>query len=172
MHRGLLYWGEWMYRNIYKQTNAGGGAIAFDMTPAAGDIMLIVSAHAENSGTNDLNMAIHDEDDNNVARFLDIPSAATLEGGIPQDVAASVNDLIVVSSAPTETRAVRGDNYFSIFQLGAGAQNDTMTVTIRALLSSSALPVRSVARSTNPADVDGIGVTDGSEGTPTINRIL
>lgn len=157
-------WGIWAFRAVYTQANGAGGAIVVDVAPARGQTMIIMHAYGINSGTNALQMLRNDEDDATSTMYLDVASAATTEGAIPQNLAGSGTDGRRIDSTPQETRFFRGDDQFTVQQTGAGAQNDTLTIDLRAFLSGPAIPARSVLRSTNPGDV--------TEATPLVNVIL
>jgi hypothetical protein len=162
------HWAMFAYRNIFKQTNGAAGAIVVDFTPGSGDIMIVHESLASNSGTNTVEIRRIDKDNNDVVRYCDVASGSGTVGATPRDGVAPTSGNVLVTSKEI---LFYGKDKYSMFQGGAGAQNDTFTVVFRALIQGRP-PTRSVARSTNPGDVDGIGVTDGTEGTPTINRVL
>ncbi len=157
-------WGIWAFRASVEQANGAGGAIVLDIAPAVGDTMIIISAKGANSGTNSLDMTRIDEDQAEVARYVDVASAASTAGIMPQSVSNAAASASVIDSTNILERLFRGDDVFSIFQTGAGAQFDTLVITIRALLSSSSIPTVSKARSTNQVDVTIVA--------PTVNKIL
>ncbi len=146
-------WGMWYYRVSIAQANGAGGAIFVDFAPVAGQTMIIMRCHAINSGTNGLRMSSNDEDNVDAPLYLFISSAANVEGGLPRLSPSGSTDTGIVGTEPIETRMFRQGDKFSIAQTGAGAQNDTMLVTIRAFLSSAERPIVLKARSTNPGDV-------------------
>lgn len=162
-------WGIFQYRNIYKQTNGAGGAIILDFTPAVGQTMVPIMGQALNSGTNTAQIRVTDEDNNLVNFLAAVASAAGTVASFPQtNSQATASSQNIDSSRPL---FIRNGDKLTLQNSGAGAQNDTLTVVLRVFISSATKPTRSVARSTNAADVDGIGVTDGTEGTPTLNVI-
>ncbi len=146
-------WGMWQYRAVVTQVNAAGGAIFVDFFPLQGTTMLIVLAKAANSGTNSLDMTRIDEDQAEVARYVDVASAGQTAGIMPQSQSSASASASLIDSTSTEVRMFRANDGFSIFQAGAGAQNDTLTVAVRAFLSSPERPLVSKARSTNQGDV-------------------
>lgn len=145
-------WGVWAFRASVAQANGAGGAIIVDFEPAPGETMIIMRCHAINSGTNGLKMSAFDEDNNENPLFLFISSAATTEGGLPRVSPSGSTDTGIVGTEPWETRLFRGDDFFSIAQTGAGAQNDTLIIVLRAMISGL-IPTISKARSTNQGDV-------------------
>lgn len=155
-------WGYWNYRASVAQANGAGGAIVVDFTPSVGQTMYVVEARGINSGTNTVRIQRVDEDNNLGALYVTIASAATTVGSFPQTTAFAETSSYESTSAPGVW--IRGDDKFSILQTGAGAQNDTLIVELRAFLSSSKIPSVSKARSTNQANV--------TIATPTINKIL
>lgn len=161
----VLRWGYWAYRAIATQVNAGGGAIVLDVKPATGATMIVMAAIGTNSGTNTLQIARVDEDDNDAQIFVLVGSAGGTEGAIPQISDRTTTSTAMSDSTPIETRLFRGDDMFTVRQSGAGAQNDTLTLRIRALLSPGSLkPVVAKDRSTNEADV--------TIATPTEDKVL
>ncbi len=156
-------WGLWQYRAVVTQANAAGGAITVDFAPLQGMTMIVVRCHAINSGTNSLQMGAVDEDNAQNPLYLSISSAGTVEGGLPRISPSGSTDTAIVGSEAIETRMFRAGDYFSISQLGAGAQNDTLTVVMRALLSSPQRPLVLKLRSTNQGDV--------TIATPTVDDI-
>ncbi len=156
-------WGLWQYRNVFTQTNAGGGAIVVDVVPVAGMSMLVVHVLGVNSATNTIDIVKVDEDNNQAIRFADIASGAGTSAAVPQSNSQAVASTRVIDSTPMETRIFRSDDKLSIFQSAAGNQNDTLELVIRAFLSSAERPIVTKARSTNPGDV--------TTGTPTVDRI-
>ncbi len=156
-------WGMWFYRAVFTQTNGAGGAIVVDVVPVAGMSMIIVNCFAENSGTNGLVMRRVDEDNIFSGQYLSVASAAGTKGIIPQVSDRGVTDDSIMSSESTEARFFRANDKFAIVQTGAGAQNDTLTVSLRAFLSCAERPIVSKGRSTNQGDV--------TIGTPTVDAI-
>ncbi len=156
-------WGMWMYRTVFTQTNGAGGAIVVDIVPIQGTTMIVVLAKGANDGTNTLDMTRIDEDNNEVARFVDVASAGSTAGIFPQTHSAAATSASIIDSTSLEARIFRADDKLSIFQTGAGASNDTLTIAIRALLSSAERPIVSKGRSTNQGDV--------TIGTPSVDMI-
>ncbi len=163
MSQPLWEWGLWAFRASVAQANGAGGAIIVDTEPAVGDTMIVIQAEGVNSGTNNLIIQRNDEDDELSGRFVNIASGAGTVGSIPRSMQSVTTTPLIDSSYPINLM-FRGDDYLSILQTGAGSQNDTLLVTIRALLSSSALPTVTKTRSTNAGDV--------TISTPTVNKIL
>ncbi len=160
--REYWLWPMWIYRSSTAQANAAGGAIVLTFKPADGDTMLLISAIGVNSGTNSLRMERLDEDDNRAFMYVDVGSGAGSAATLPRAKIEATSSQIG-DSTPLETRLIRGDDYFSIRQLGAGAQNDTLIVAIRALLPDHVAPVISKAESTNQANVTI---------TETVNKVI
>ncbi len=155
-------WGVWFFRASVAQANGAGGAIVVDFFPLQGQTMIVMIATGENSGTNGLQINRTDEDNETIA-LTAIASAAGTKSGIPQQVASSTTSALRVDSTPIEVRLFRANDGLTIEQTGAGAQNDTLIVTLRALLSSNTRPIVSKARSTNAGDV--------TIATPTVDLI-
>ncbi len=156
-------WGMWQYRVVVTQANGAGGAVVVDVAPLQGLSMIIISAKGANSGANSLDMTRVDEDNVEVFRFVDVASAGQTAGIMPQTQSAAGASASLADSTPVETRLFRADDKFSIFQAGAGAQNDTLTIAIRAFLSSPERPLVIKSRSTNAGDV--------TIGTPTVDQV-
>ncbi len=158
-------WGMWFFRASVAQANAGGGAIILDFAPLQGTTMMVLEASGKNSGTNTLNMFRNDEDNNSLGFYLSVASAAATEGAIPRNFNNLASDSSSLSSIPGifGNLTFRGGDQFTIEQTGAGAQNDTLVVQLRALLSSPVRPIVSKLRSTNQANV--------TIATPTVDMI-
>lgn len=156
-------WGQWQYRASVAQANGAGGAIVVDFAVLAGQTMIIMEASGTNSGTNGLRIERTDEDNNIAARYSDIGSAGATKGAIPQDATNNATSSLNISSLPFGARLYRRTDKFTIKQTGAGAQNDTLIINLRALLSSATLPLIVKSRSTNQSDV--------TIATPTVNRV-
>ncbi len=156
-------WGVWFYRALVTQANGAGGAIVVDLVPVAGMDMIVVMASGVNSGTNDLKMERTDEDNNVAAVFYSVASAAGTKGIIPQSTAFSETSTLGMNTVPLETRIFRAGDKLTVRQTGAGAQNDTLLVVVRAFLSSAERPIVTKARSTNSGDV--------TIATPTVDAI-
>lgn len=153
-------WGYWAYRASTAQANGAGGAIVLDITPAVGETMIIMEASGSNSGTNGVRIERTDEDSNIAARYVDVASAGTSKGALPQEASGSTTNTLVVTSVPMEARLFRGDDLFTIKQTGAGAQNDTLIIVVRAFLSEATMPTVAKGRSTNPGDVTIAAATE------------
>ncbi len=156
-------WGMWFYRAVITQTNGAGGAIVMDIAPTGGNMMLVMHAKGVNSGTNSLQILRNDEDNNESIRMATVASGAGSVITIPRDSLGVSTDSGHAISAPMETRFFRASDRFVILQGGAGAQNDTLTIDIRAFLSSADRPVVTKGRSTNAGDV--------TIATPTVDSI-
>ncbi len=152
MRQPYWEWGLWSYRVVVTQANGAGGAIVVDLSPVAGMTMIVASFSALNSGNNGLILTSRDEDVNEGQRFIEIASAGQTSATIPRGIEGSASQLNT-DSIPMETRIYRASDRFSVQQTGAGAQNDTLTLMMRALLSSAERPLVSKGRSTNPSDV-------------------
>lgn len=138
-------------RRVATQANAAGGAIVVDITCAAGQMMRIESAYAANSGTNTLQMKVHDGDNAMRAYLANVGSAASNYLSIPSPGAAASASGNLVDSK--DLYVLAGEK-FTIMQGAAGAQNDTMTIAVVIeLYGSAAEPTWSKARSTNEANV-------------------
>ena len=138
-------------RRVATQANAAGGAVIIDITPAAGQAMRIVELYAINSGTNSLYFDVADEDNAYGARFAAVGSAAGTQARAPN---------VGTSGAATDNLTGSADfivpagKKLVIRQLGAGAQNDTLTVAVVfELIGNPAVPTWAKDRSTNEADV-------------------
>ncbi len=145
-------WGVWFYRSSTAQANASGGNIVLDVAPLQGTTMIVTECYAINSGTNGIRMLRTDEDDTDAAVLVDIASAGQTVGTIPRTVNVITSSLLI-DSTPLETRLFRADDRFTIRQTVAGAQNDTLILWLRALLSSPRRPIISKGRSINQGDV-------------------
>lgn len=156
-------WGIWAFRAVYTQANAGGGAVVVDFTPGAGDTMILMNLEAENSGTNTLQVQRTDEDNNRSGRFVQVSSAAGVFATVPRGTTIAGSSA-TMDSTLIETRLFRGDDLLTVLQTGAGVADDTLTITLRALLSSPVIPTRDLSRSTNSGDV--------TEATPTVNKVI
>ena len=133
----------------YTQANAAGGAVKVDILPGAGSSYEIMLARITNSGTNGIIAAAKDTSAVEIARFKNVSSGAATTANLPltgTDVTSSA------ASATSEGRWIAGTDTLSIEQTAAGAQNDTLRITIR-IRVKGALPTVSKARSTNAADV-------------------
>ncbi len=156
-------WGMWFYRAVFTQTNGAGGAMVVDFAPVAGMTMIVMSVVGENSGTNSLRIERTDEDNIDRPWFADISSGAGTFASIPQTLSFAGTSSVMVDTTSAEVRTFRENDRLTILQLGAGAQNDTLTISLRAFLSSAERPVVVKGRSTNPGDV--------TIGTPTVDDI-
>lgn len=157
------HWAIWAHQSVFTQANAAGGAIVVDFTPGQGDAMVVLHANGLNSGTNTIQIAAYDEDNNRITVYSGIASGATTRGAIPQTVSNSATSSATIDSSDPDSRLFHGDDKFTIEQTGAGAQNNTLTINIRAKIRGRP-PAISKARSTNQADV--------TQGVPTIDRVL
>ncbi len=156
-------WGLWMYRASIAQANGAGGAIVMDVVPLQGTTMIVMSALGENDGASNGIQIVRSDEDGNEIMFTSIASAGQTKTGIPQSVPSSTTSAVRVDSTPMETRVFRANDRLTIQQTGAGAQNDTLVIQIRAFLSSADRPIVSKGRSTNPGDV--------TIATPTVDMI-
>ncbi len=156
-------WGIWAFRASTAQANAAGGAIVLDVSPDPGDTMIVMWARGVNSGTNTLQILRVDEDNNQGPFLSSIGSGAGTVATMPRGFTTlTTSDFI--DSTDLHSRTFRGDDRFTIQQTGAGAQNDTLVIDLRAYLSSSSIPTVAKGRSTNQANV--------TIATPTVNKIL
>ncbi len=145
-------WGIWFYHAVVTQANGAGGSIIMDFVPVQGMTMIVMHAMGINSGTNTLDIDRNDEDDVRSVSFVDVASGAGTVGSIPRAYTALTTGRRIDSTS-IETRIFRADDRFVIRQEGAGASGDTLTVDLRAFLSSAERPIISKGRSTNQADV-------------------
>jgi len=137
-------------RRVATQANAAGGAVIVDISVAAGQVARVVSVYAINSGTNSLYIDVIDEDNATDFRCAGISSAAGVWGNAPQAGSTGAS-----SAQPGNSSGMLlgPGQKLSIFQLGAGIQNDTLTVAITLLCSTSTEPTWDKSRSTNQANV-------------------
>ena len=146
-------WGEWAYAASVAQANAGGGAILLDFKPPRGDTMLVLHARGLITGTADIFIEKNDEDDSVAVRYATAASGAGVGVTIPQSLASAGASGVTIDSTDPLTRLFQGDDYL-VIRKGAGAQNDTLVVQLRALLApGTAKPTVDKSRSTNEADV-------------------
>ncbi len=157
-------WGMWMYRVSVAQANAAGGAIVVDFVPVAGVSMVLLHLRANNDGdANGLQILKTDEDDNTDVFYASVSSGATTQATVPQALSGSASDQVVIDSTDPMTRFFRADDKLTVNQTGAGAQNDTLVISLRAFLSCAERPIVTKGRSTNPSDV--------TIGTPSLDKI-
>lgn len=160
---------RWVYtaRRIAQQTNAGGGAIAIDITCAAGQAVMLGALSAFNSGNNGLYGQLVDEDNAEHSTFASIGAAAATKFRVPSGGgAASSTGNIIDSNALYIPEGIK----LTIGQTAAGVQNDTLTVAVTLILPISAASDGSdvswsTARSTNPGDVTLAASTISSANT-------
>ena len=143
-------WYLYQARRVATQANAAGGAIIVDISVAAGQIAKLVSLQILNSGTNSLYCYLYDEDVAESNRLGGVGSAAGNRLEFPS-IGANAN--AAGNFASSEGLLLGPGQLLSVFQLGAGIQNDTLTVAVTLLLSTNTAPTWSKARSTNEADV-------------------
>lgn len=156
-------WGIWAFRASVAQANGAGGAIVLDVSPSAGNAIIVMWARGVNSGTNTLQILRTDEDNNQGPFLSSIGSGGATVGTIPRAF-TSLTTSDFIDSTDILARTFRGDDRLTIQQTGAGAQNDTLILDLRAFLSSSLLPSVAKGRSTNQGDV--------TIAAPTVNKIL
>lgn len=137
----------WQYRVVATQTNAAGGAIVLDITPGAGNYMLPINGYFNNSGNNGMYARILDSNNNNMGNIARVAAAAGTNVSVPALGAAAAT----TNNTSSGLQPIYTVDKLSIYQDGAGVQNDTLTVAIRCYCRSK--PTVSVARSTNPGDV-------------------
>lgn len=138
-------------RRVATQSNAAGGAIIVDISPATGQTFELIDLRVANSGNNTLSIYKVDEDNADAAPYGGVGAAATNVLSLPSfgSVASNSGNLIDSRGA----RIVQGQK-LTCRQANAGAQNDTMTIAVTLKLTGSkATPTWSKARSTNEADV-------------------
>jgi len=140
-------------RRVATQANVAGGAVKVDITVASGQVAKIVWASALNSGNNSIAMAINDEDNARTVYLGGTGAAATIDVHLPQTPASAATALVDGSAATSVGGLIGPGSSLSFEQGAAGAQNDTITVAVVLLLSTSTAPTWSVARSTNAGDV-------------------
>lgn len=144
---------KWIYqaRRVAQQTNVAGGAIKIDISVATGQIAKLVHIAAANSGTNEVNIFVRNEDAAQTADLCRVGSAGSTIGSAPRVNTSMTTTGYHINStglilAPGESLAPE--------QGVAGAQNDTFTVAVvLEIYNVPTLPTWSVARSTNAADV-------------------
>ncbi len=162
MRQPYWEWGMWQYRAVVTQANAAGGAIIVDVVPVAGMDMLVIHAAGTNSGTNGIAIYRMDEDDAVAGVYVSVASGAGTIASIPRSLQGGGTSE-QFDSVDIMTRLIRSDDKLAFQQSVAGAQNDTLAINIRALLSSAERPIVTKARSTNSADV--------TIATPTVDKI-
>lgn len=167
--KAFLVWPHglvWAYRAVLTQANAAGGAIKADFTPGQagtrGSMYRLLSLAGTNSGTNGLEIYHRDEDNNTVRQLAGVASAAGVNVAIPQTTSLAQTSTLI-SDSSGQPILVSGNDYLSVEQTAAGAQNDTLTVMARFLLRGRP-PLVTKARSTNAANV--------TIATPTISRVV
>ncbi len=162
MRQPYWEWGMWMYRASVAQANGAGGAIVMFFAPLQGSSMIVIDVRGSNSGTNTLQILRVDEDGNEGPFWSSIGSGLATVGTIPRGFTTlTTSDFI--DTTDLLARMIRAGDTLRIQQTGAGAQNDTLIVEIRAFLSSAERPIVSKALSTNAGDV--------TIATPTVDMI-
>ena len=142
----------WQSRIVFTQTNAAGGAIVADYSTATGQYAELVMLRAINSGTNDLNIKVYDEDNADASGLLAaIASGAGTNCALPSIGASAGTSNHIANSVGLK---ILPGQKLSVYQTGAGAQNDTLTIGVALMLYNlDTEPTISKARSTNAADV-------------------
>ena len=143
-------WYLYQARRVATQANVGGGAVIVDIALGAGQVGWIELSTFTNSGTNGLFVDVLDEDNMIVGRLAGIASAAGNALRVPSIGTAASASLNVNESV---RRYLGPGMKWSIYQTGAGAQNDTLTVAVTLFLSTNTEPTWDKSRSTNAADV-------------------
>ena len=142
----------WLYqaRRVATQANVAGGAVTVDITVAAGQTAKLIAVYGANSGTNSLFIVGVDEDNNASFSLAGVGSAAAniLRAPNVGSVGSASNNLLY-----SDGFIIGPGQKLSIYQSGAGAQNDTLTVAVVLLLSTFTEPTWDKSRSTNAADV-------------------
>ncbi len=160
----------WIYqaRRVATQANVAGGAVKVDISLAGGQIARLISAFVSNSGTNDMTLAVADEGNNTLFNGGTIASGAARGSSWPNIGTATVHSNIANSTGvviPSGTK-------LAIYQTGAGAQNDTLTIAIvLELFNLSTIPTWDKSRSTNAADVTIAASTISAANTLTPGRL-
>lgn len=140
-------------RRVTTQANAAGGAIILDITPPTGQAYRLVALRAVNSGTNTITITLNDEDNATTAALAEIASAAGTKCHLPSIGAAATATGNTINS---QDLIISKGQSLSVYQTGAGVQNDTLTVGfVFEVLNpyASTAPTWSKARSTNQGDV-------------------
>jgi len=144
----------WMnsQRRIAQQTNAGGGAIVVDVTPLAGQSMRVVGLRAlYTCAAQNLYVIAYDEDNAEGENWTRITGAlANPAANLPSIGTASTATNAVIHSIG---RAIAPGGKLAIYGDQVGADNNTLTIAITALVSRPGELAMDVSRSTNPGDV-------------------
>ena len=124
----------WAYRAVFKESGAGGGTITVDVTPGAGNEMLIMSIHmgADNYGANRTVTVRLEDSANN--RIQDIFSSGTIDNthtNLP--LIGSDSTLGDWSKLGGQGFIVSGTDSLT-FIAASLAQNEELTIAIRARL--------------------------------------
>lgn len=147
----------------YTQANAAGGAVKCEISPLAGNEFIILGFRGINSGTNGFSANLESATGATTANQISIGNVASGAGTVMNMGIGSVSTTAFstsnVGSGISFPLLVSGTQALSLNQIGAGAQNDTVSwfVIIRV---KGALPTVTHANSTNPANVS---VTAGAE---------
>jgi len=140
------------FRRVATQGNGAGGAIILDIQVPTGCVMEILFAAMQNSGTNAAYINRTDEDNVIAGYYAQVGSAASTICSIPRGYASPTTSNLLTASDNGRLIFGPGEK-LTFMQTGAGAQSDTLTAHIVALLSQNVDLVWSVARSTNAANV-------------------
>lgn len=147
----------------FQQTNAAGGSIVVDITPATGQILRLVHMVPANSGTNTISAAVLNEDNEEVFFLGGLASAAALELVLPRSGVAALGDHVEGDSKDCEI--LQGEK-LTVYQTAAGLQNDHLYLRgALELIGVRSAPTITKARSTNAADV-----TQGANGISSTNE--
>lgn len=157
-------------RRVATQANAGGGAVIVDISPPTGQAYILQAVRGANSGTNGLVCVLADEDFATILTLAEIGSAAGVKFNLPSPGASASSTGNIANSYGL---IISKGQYLRIYQTGAGAQNDTLTVSLYLEPlnpGASTTPTYSVAASTNAGDVTlaASSITDGNTLTTTV----
>jgi len=157
-------------RCVTTQANAAGGAIIVDISLAAGQIAKLIYLSASNSGTNDIEIALLDEDNASSSSLGYCASAAANMLRVPSIGSAATGGGNRISSIEV---IIPSGAKLSVIQSGASVQNHTLTIAIGLeLFNDFTIPTWSKARSTNAADVTIAASTISAANTLTAGRVI
>lgn len=141
-------------RRVATQANAAGGAVVIDITPATGQMLIVRHLTVRNSGNNSLYVEVMDEDNATHQALAAAAAAAGLNWSMPFSPATDDNSIADGSVASSMDLRVLQGQKLTVYQAGAGVQNDTLTVAVTIeLIGINSDPTWSKARSTNESDV-------------------
>lgn len=136
---GGRVWYLYQARRVGTNANAAGGAQRIDIVVPSGQVAVLLHGRAASSGAATNLVNILDED--NALHAIVVTSAATI-----------INFPLIGTATGHKVMFGPGQK-LAVEQQAAGAQNDTLTVSVTLLLSTSTMPTWDKSRSTNAADV-------------------